>query len=355
MKRTGRTTKVLSGISALALAFAAAAGTDAFNGINTVFAEDTAATTETEAEVQKLTDEQIKGTWEGFYTGYSNSTNIERTIKLDIYDCTDGKIKGFATITSEEHEKYYFTGNYNSETGKMNFEGKSWEENADGWGFASFSGTVDPTDKSYSGVTDSSSAKPFKLTKKSDDFTDMKIKKENIHRQWVGEYDGCSGDIVVRRNYKFTIDDISDDNKITGTAYFSPSEKADQQYAETGSYKFSGSISEDNSNINLQGFEWIEHPISENFDFVKLNGFFRGDKISGASEHGIWSMEATDIIVGDVNYDNMISADDLLIMKRYILMEVDFSQAMINLSDMNGDGVLNIIDFNKVVNTLVNP
>ena len=66
-------------------------------------------------------------------------------------------------------------------------------------------------------------------------------------------------------------------------------------------------------------------------------------------------MEATDIIVGDVNYDNMISADDLLVMKRYILMEVDFSQAMINLSDMNGDGVLNIIDFNKVVNTLVNP
>ena len=46
MKRTG-TTKVLSGISALALAFAAAAGTDAFNGISTVFAEDAAATTET--------------------------------------------------------------------------------------------------------------------------------------------------------------------------------------------------------------------------------------------------------------------------------------------------------------------
>ena len=355
MKRTGRTTKVLSGISALALAFAAAAGTDAFNGINTVFAEDTAATTETEAEVQNLTDEQIKGTWEGFYTGYSNSVNIERTIKLDIYDCTDGKIKGFATITSTEHEKYYFTGSYNSKTGKMTFKGQSWEENAEDWGFASFSGTVDPLDNSYSGTVDSSSAKPFKIAKKNDDFTDMKIKKENIHRQWVGEYDGYSGEVVVRRNYKFTIDDISDDNKITGTAYFSPSEKADQQYAETGSYKFSGSISEDNSNINLQGFEWIEHPAMENFDFVKLNGFFHDDKIVGVSEKGIWSMEATDIIVGDVNYDNMISADDLLIMKRYILMEVDFSQAMINLSDMNGDGVLNIIDFNKVVNTLVNP
>ena len=355
MKRTGRTTKVLSGISALALAFAAAAGTDAFNGISTVFAEDAAATTETEAEVQKLTDEQIKGTWEGFYTGYSNSTNIERTIKLDIYDCTDGKIKGFATITSEEHERYYFTGSYNSETGKMTFKGQSWEENAEDWGFASFSGTVDPTDKSYSGVTDSSSAKPFKIAKKNDDFTDMKIKKENIHRQWVGEYDGYSGEVVVRRNYKFTIDDISDDNKITGTAYFSPSEKADQQYAETGSYKFSGSISEESGNINMQGFEWIEHPESSNFSFVKLNGFFHDDKIVGVSEEGIWSMEATDIIVGDVNYDNMISADDLLIMKRYILVEVDFSQAMINLSDMNGDGVLNIIDFNKVVNTLVNP
>ena len=355
MKRTG-TAKVLSGISALALAFAAAAGTDAFygNGINTVFAEDTAAEAETTAEVQNLTDEQIKGTWEGYYTGTADDVEIERKIKLNIYDCSDGNLKGFATITSEEHEKYYFTGTYDSKTGEMYFIGELWEENSNNWGFGSFSGTVDPKDKSCSGSFDSSS-KTFKITKTSDDFTDRKIKKENVHRQWVGEYDGSNGEIVVRRNYKFTIDDITDEGKVTGSAYFSPSEKADQQYAETGSYKFSGTINEENGYITMQGFEWIEHPVSENFDFIKLDGFFDDNKIVGLSEEGIWNMEATDITNGDVNYDNKIGADDLLIMKRYILMEVDFSQAMINLSDMNGDGVLNIIDFNKVVNTLVNP
>ena len=353
--------QIASGVMAFVLA-ASANGYLLFAGYDTtIFAEET----ETEAsETAKLTDEQMLGTWEGIYTGYtgSSSNHVERKITLNIYDCTNGAVKGVAEVTSSEGTKYYFTGKYDKKTGKMTFKGQKWILNYPNFGFGSFSGTVDPDTLTYTGNVDGSSDKICEIKKISDDHENIAIDINNVCREWVGEYDGRSDKTIVRRNYRMSITDIAEDGTIKGTAVLSPSEKADEQYAETGSYYFKGKIDAGTGIITLQGNEWIEHPKSENFSFVELAGRVDANIIDGFSDNsdvsgvdnGIWKMESATVTEGDLDFDNGVTVNDLLIMKRYILMDIDFSQAMINLSDMTGDGIVNSTDFNRLYNNIVN-
>ena len=97
------------------------------------------------------------------------------------------------------------------------------------------------------------------------------IDLNKIPRNWVGEYDGHTTvnheRVVVRRNYAIHINEIDPDGKITGTAEFSPSDKAPAQYGLSGAYYFGGSIKAETGEIRMQGNEWDIKP-KDNFSFV---------------------------------------------------------------------------------------
>ena len=349
--------QIASGIMAFVLAASANGYLFSAGYADSIFAEDTEVT-----ETAAVTDEQILGTWEGYYTGYSESERIKRTISLNIYECTDGAFKGVADVTSSEGLKYYFTGNYNAETGKMSFEGKKWIVNYLNYAFSEFIGSLDPSGFVFTGLADGEEDREFEIKKISAAHTNIAVDLKNVCREWVGEYDGMSDGVLVRRNYRLSITDIDEDGKIKGSAVLSPSEKAEAKYAETGSYYFEGTIDESTGIIHLQGNEWIEHPKSEDFIFVILDGRVDANIIDGYVDNsddddldnGIWKMESARVTEGDLDFDNGVTVNDLIIMKRYILMDLDFSQAMINLSDMTGDGVVNSSDFNRLHYMILN-
>ena len=242
------------------------------------------------------------GTWEGTYTGNLNSTKVERKLKLNIDNCTgNGTVEGFATIDEGKNGSYFFSGSIDFETGEISFEGTDWINNPSGFGFASFSGTLQKESAAISGEVDNDSGKTFHLTRTSEQYETKQIKLNQIPRDWSGEYDGVYNSTVVRRNYEFHITELNEDGTVKGTAILSPSEKANAAYAANGSYLFKGTIDARRGKIKMQGYEWTDYPLGyDNFSFVKLEGFFdlSSGKIDGTSENGIWEMHA-------INYDNV--------------------------------------------------
>ena len=164
-----------------------------------------------------------------------------------------------------------------------------------------------------------------------------------MSRNWYGEYDGTDGDITVRRNIKFSITDITDNGEIKGTGIISPSDKAEAQYAVDGSYYFKGDIDEKSGKIYIKGNEWIDRP-SSNFSFAVFNGIITDGTIDGYTEEGLWKMESTDVLKGDLNFDNLLTVADLVALQKYLLNNNDFNKSLFYYADMNDDEKVNAFD-----------
>ena len=190
-------------------------------GISTAMAAETDNTAVTTAETTTeaapaITADTIKGTWKGSFIGYSGTGGfIERETTLIIDECdADGKFSGLAEITSVENESYFFEGSCNFETGAFSFSGVEWRVNIEDWAMYPFNGKIDATNNTISGTRNNDAKSTFSFEKTSDDFISYTIDPSKISREWYGEYDGCSGDVVVKRNILISITDIAEDGKI---------------------------------------------------------------------------------------------------------------------------------------------
>ena len=305
---------------------------------------DTATTGEETSETASYSAETIIGVWEGTYIGTSGSTEVERKISFSVDQCDEnGTFSGIAIVTSEKNERYYFSGTFDFETGDFNLKGTKWIFNDSNWGFAGFGGKYDTELEQIAGLIDGESGREFTLKKTSDSFIDYSVDLGKMSRNWYGEYDGTDGDITVRRNIKFSITDITDNGEIKGTGIISPSDKAEAQYAVDGSYYFKGDIDEKSGKIYIKGNEWIDRP-SSNFSFAVFNGIITDGTIDGYTEEGLWKMESTDVLKGDLNFDNLLTVADLVALQKYLLTENDFNKSLFYYADMNDDEKVNAFD-----------
>lgn len=62
-----------------------------------------------------------------------------------------------------------------------------------------------------------------------------------------------------------------------------------------------------------------------------------------------------EIINVDINEDNKVDVSDLLIFKRYLLLDIELSGAMKKITDINGDSSVNVFDFIRLKNIVLNP
>ncbi|MBR1822980.1 MAG: dockerin type I repeat-containing protein [Ruminococcus sp.] len=309
------------------------------------YAEDTE--TAVTAEAEKFDPSLILGTWEGTYTGTANSKKIERTITLNIDICDeDGSFSGYTDVTSSEGQTFAISGKYDAAAKSFSFKGTDWLKDTDGWSLSSFGGVYDPETESVSGTRDGKSDSPFSIKKTSDKYTSTSIDISKICRDWYGEYDGTDGKITVRRNIRISISEIAEDGTVKGTAIFSPSDKAAAAYALDGSYYIKGKIEPRYGRIEMQGYEWIEEPATDNFTFIELLGCVNENIIDGTTEHGIWSMESTNVLKGDLNFDNKIGIEDLVILTKYLhnVEGSGFNKTLFYYADMNDDGSVDVFD-----------
>lgn len=241
----------------------------------------------------------IIGEWSGSYDGTSHGKTIKRLISIDIEYCDDnGSIKGIAEIDSGVNGKYTFSGDIDYYDNKISLEGDTWINNPSNFGFSKFIGTYDENSNKIEGSLDNDDKRSFLITKERDNSSNN-ISVEDFPKDYSGEYDGNSGNIVVRRNIEIHITDIKDNGAIKGTAVISPSDKADKQYGANGSYYFGGVLSKNTGiiSISMQGNEWIDYPVQyDHFGFIKLAGHYNSNSksISGVSEYGIWEMKPID-------------------------------------------------------------
>ena len=319
-----------------------------------VYAEDTE--TAVTAETEKFAPSLILGTWEGNYIGTANSTKIERTITLNIDICNeDGTFSGYTNVTSSEGQTFAINGEYDAETQTFNFKGTEWLKNMNDWSLTSFNGIYDPKTGSVSGTREDDSDMTFSIKKISDKYTATSIDINKICRDWYGEYDGSSDTTTVRRNIRISISEISEDGTVNGTAIFSPSDKSAAEFALDGSYYIEGTIEPRYGRIEMQGYEWIEEPATENFTFIEFLGCVNENVIDGTTEEGIWHMESTNVLKGDLNFDNKIGIEDLVILTKY-LHNVEgggFNKTLFYYADMNDDGSVDVFDHILLRNALL--
>lgn len=295
-----------------------------------------------------ITPQMIIGVWEGTYDGGTDTGElVKRSIVFNVTECSeDGSFGGVADVTSTEGERYIFSGNCDFKTGAVTMQGNEWIIDYNQWNFLKFTGTYDTNNVQVAGEISSNQSFVFKKT--SDEPKDYSIDISTISHEWYGEYDGFSNKTLVRRNLKFSITEISDSGDIKGVAVYSPSNKADAIYALDGSYYFSGKVDEKYGTIALQGNEWIDKPEGNQY-FVSFkgdihNGLIDGYNVNGFTENGIWKMESTDILKGDLNFDNILNVADLVILQKYLLSESDFNKSLFCYADMNDDDKVNAYD-----------
>ena len=282
--------KLTSAICASMVMFNLCGGT---NIIPMAYAAEDAAVEET---VVPVTAEDLIGTWEGVYSGTNGSTPIDRNYRIEIDNCTeDGKIEGYACVEVGELGEYWFDGTVDYETGAIEFKGIEWYNNPGNLGFAGFSGTVNAEESEISGVIDGKKDRLFSLEKISDTYTERRIDLDSIPLRWNGEYDGHSGDVIVRRNYEIRVQEVAENGTFNGTAFISPSEVEDPEFGVYGSYYIKGKINERTGKIDAKGYEWIERP-DDNFSFVDLYGYINAESycVEGNTEYGIWLMDSVE-------------------------------------------------------------
>lgn len=323
---------------------------------------DTAESAASESAVTPITADMVRGTWTGSFMGYvGNGEMIERSTVLNIDQCDDeGNFSGLSTSTSVEDESYFFEGKCNFETGEFSFDGIEWKINAEKWAIYPFSGTIDPEKKTMTGYRNKDTKSPFSFEKTSDNYDSYAIDPAQINREWYGEYDGFHGNTKVRRNIMISINEVADDGTIKGYAKFTPSDKADQKYDVVGSYYFTGTIDKRFGRIKFQGDEWIGYPAKSaddtaNYQMIPFSGAIFGNTIEGMTDYGIWKMESTDILKGDLNFDNKLGVEDLVILEKYLLNnDMTFNKTMFDTADMNDDEAVNTFDLVALRKAVVN-
>ena len=252
-----------------------------------------------------ISQNDILGTWEGHYTGNNGSTTIERKLNINIQTYNDkssvGKFSGIASVDDNKNGNYYFEGTVEKNSnGKIvfKFKGKTWRNNPNNFGFPAFEGTFGSSRKLIVGTCDGDSDKTFDLEHKSTQVIKSEVPASQVAEYWTGEYDGYSGNVVVRRNLKMHKVSIQN-GEIQGVMRFLPSSKADASYGATGRYYFKGTYDEKLATFKIQGYEWIEYPAGDssvsNWTFVKLNGYIDTTTMTiiGSSENGMWGMRVS--------------------------------------------------------------
>ena len=253
------------------------------------------------AGAEAVTPGRLSGTWKGYYTGSDGEKTVEREYSMSINKEEDGEIAGVAYIQDGEDGTYYFSGYADEETGEVSWYGDDWYQNPNGFGFTEFEGVFDPKTGRIEGITEYDDSRPFALDKVSDQYEITAISREDIPREWIGEYDGHTDGRVTRRNLQVTVESIDEEGNIKAKVYFSPSDIADINDSYFGYYYANGTVDYASSKVFMQGYEWIWYPVpaaegnsSGNWEFVELNGRINaGDgSISGYTEDGIWEMSA---------------------------------------------------------------
>ena len=67
------------------------------------------------------------------------------------------------------------------------------------------------------------------------------------------------------------------------------------------------------------------------------------DTIDGKTEKGMWAMDPTNILKGDLNLDNKLDKEDLTILDKYLLADIkdgkkaEFNKTLFIIADMNDD------------------
>ncbi|SFX26825.1 dockerin type I repeat-containing protein [Ruminococcus sp. XPD3002] len=333
---------------------------------------DTAAAAASESAVSPITADMVRGTWTGSFMGYDGKGGmVENPTVINIDECDDeGNFSGLLTFVDTEDESYFFEGKCNFETGEFTLEGIEWKINANKYGMFPFSGKIDPEKKTMTGFRNNDTKSSFSYEKTSDKYDSYSIDPAQIKREWYGEYDGINdatyedGQLVdytaVRRNIMISITDIADDGTIKGYAKFTPSDKADQKYDLVGSYYFTGTIDKRFGRIKFQGDEWIGYPAKSaddtaNYQMIPFSGAIFGNTIEGMTDYGIWKMESTDVLKGDLNFDNKLGVEDLVILEKYLLNnDMTFNKTMFNTADMNDDEAVNTFDLVALRKAVVN-
>ena len=154
----------------------------------------------------------------------------------------------------------------------------------------------------------------------------------------------------VRRNIYISINEIADDGTIKGYAKFTPSDKAEERYALVGSYYFTGTLDKRFGRIKFQGNEWIGYPSKSaddtaNYQMIPFSGAINGNTIEGMTDYGIWKMESTDVLKGDLNFDNKLGVEDLVILNRYLHNDdMPFNKTLFYTADMIEDEEVDVFD-----------
>lgn len=114
----------------------------------------------------------------------------------------------------------------------------------------------------------------------------------------IGEYDGSSGWVTVRRNIEMHLSSIDESGTVRGTATISPSNKANSHYGANGSYHIRGSFDRSTGDISLRGYQWIDYPVGDDeslgWSFASFEGTYNKltGEIDGRSDRGIWEMSS---------------------------------------------------------------
>lgn len=107
---------------------------------------------------------------------------------------------------------------------------------------------------------------------------------------WEGEYDGNSGDTIVRRHFGLMINSctlINDEvAEISGSRSISQSIERPSDLYANGSDSFSGTVNLLTGAMSFQGYEWFEIPMDKDqvedpdFGHIPYDGFLEADKKS---------------------------------------------------------------------------
>lgn len=239
------------------------------------------------------TADTLYGVWEGSYAGSSNGKTVERKIRLDITSSSQlGIFSGVANIDDGKNGTYVFGGTIDFKNNTLEFQGTDWLNNLENYSFAEFSGSLDDTLCTITGLVDNEATKKFVLAKTSSNPKSYAIEKNDLLKSFYGEYDGSKDSTVVRRNMELTFDSVDDDGMVYGTAIVTPSKKSSKEYGVDCSYKIKGKVDLNTGKlVDVQGYEWIKKPNSD-FSFIELKGYYDINKnaIVGTSENGIWSL-----------------------------------------------------------------
>ncbi len=248
----------------------------------------------------------IVGVWSGTYLGSlpNGGGQVIRELELIIDYSSNGVIEGIASIDGGTNGRYYFDGTLLRD-GQIHFRGSDWLADPGNMSFSDFSGYYNDSTNTISGILNNTPGKAFALAKVSDEYTPTRLDLTSIPKEWAGEYDGYDDHgthVVVRRDLEIHIQTIDNDGAIRGIAIVSPSEKSDAVYSANGSYYFRGTIDQRRGKISMQGYEWIQYPVSyDNFGYVLLQGTISispNAEIHGTTADGIWNMAA-------INYDSI--------------------------------------------------